>query len=289
MIQQKKFFTPWFFLLPALLLNLLVVTGPTIGTLLMSFTNWTGIGSFQFVGFTQYINLLKDPIFYTALFNNIKWLILFCTIPIAIALVVAVLISKLKRGQKVYRTIFFLPYLLSTALVSQIWDWIYNPFSGIDVLLQHFGVKNPPLWLGDPHLVLYSVAFANIWQWWGFLLVLFLSALSQVDKSVEEAATIDGASSFQRFWHVTIPQIRPTLAMIIMLTMIWSFAVFDYVFIMTNGGPGNSSQVLATYMYNQALNYHNAAYGSAIAAAMAIFSIVIIGLFGFLKKRGWDI
>jgi raffinose/stachyose/melibiose transport system permease protein len=288
-LRWNRRLTPWLFVTPMLVLNLLVISGPTLGTLFLSFTNWTGIGSFNFIGFKNYIALLHDPTFYVALSNNIKWLIIFCIVPIAFALAVAVLVKGVKRGQMIYRTIFFLPYMLSTVLVSKIWSWLYDPFFGINTFLQKMGIKNPPFWLGDPHITLYSIALTNIWQWWGFLLVMFLTALTQLDKSLEEAALVEGASSWQIFWHVTLPQIRPTLALILMLTMIWSFAVFDYVYIMTGGGPGHASELLATYMYTEALDNQSAGYASSIAAVMGVLSLGIIGIFGILKKRGWDI
>lgn len=288
-VRWNRNLTPWLFVLPALLLNFLVISGPTLGTLVLSFTNWTGIGSFQFIGFANYVQLFHDPTFYVALMNNVKWLIIFCIVPIAIALGVAILVKGAKRGQMVYRTIFFLPYMLSTVLVSQIFNWLYDPFSGINTLLQNMGIHNPPFWLGNPHITLYSIALANIWQWWGFLLVLFLTALTQLDKSLEEAAVVEGATPLQIFWYVTLPQLRPTLVLVLMLTMIWSFAVFDYVYIMTGGGPGHASEVLATYMYTEALDNQAAGYASSIAAVMGALSLIIIGVFGVLKKRGWDI
>jgi raffinose/stachyose/melibiose transport system permease protein len=145
------------------------------------------------------------------------------------------------------------------------------------------------MWLGDTHIALISVALVDGWRYWGFLMVLFLAALHQTDKAQEEAATVEGAGKLQIFWHVILPQMRPTVMLILMLTMIWSFAAFDYVYVMTGGGPGNATELIATYMYKEAMQSQAPGYASTIALAMALFSFIIIAGFGILKKRGWDI
>ncbi len=218
-------------------------------------------------------------------------MVFFCTVPISLGLVFAVLVSKVKRGQMVYRTLFFLPNIVSTAVSARIWMWIYNPFVGINTVFEAMGFTAIASisYLGDPAYALFSVAVTDAWRYWGFLMVLFLSALHQTDKSLEEAGVLEGANRWQIFWHIVLPQLRPTMMLMLMLTMIWSFAAFDYVFLMTSGGPGHASEMLGTYMYKEALYNQSPGYASSVALAMALFSFIIIVGFGILKKRGWDI
>ena len=284
----KKAAIPWLFLSPALLLIFLVVAGPTIGTLILSLTDWDGIQPPKFIGIENYQALLTDPNFFAALGNNFKWMAIFCTVPIVFALIIAYTVSKVKRGQMFYRSSFFLPQIVSTVVSAKIWAWIYNPFMGINTILTKWGISHVPMWLGDPAIALFSVALVDGWRYWGFLMVLFLTALHQTDKSLEEAALVEGANKFQIFWYVVIPQLRPTLMLILMLTMIWSFAAFDYVYVMTNGGPGNATELISTYMYKEALQNQAPGYASSIALAMDVLSGIIIAIFGILKKKGWE-
>ena len=282
-------YLPWLFMLPAILLLVFVVAAPTLGTIGLAFFKWDGLGKPKFVGIVNFINLFKDPVFYKALANNFKWLIYFCTIPVIFGLVNALLITKTKKLQRVYRTLLFLPYVCSTIVTAMIWKWIYDPYFGLNPTLLNYGIMGLPNWLSDTKIALFSVALTDSWRYVGFLMVLFLTGLSQADKQLEEAAKIDGANGIQIFRYVIVPQLRPTLVLIIMLTMIWSFAAFDYVYVMTGGGPGRATELLATYMYSTTIQGQSAGYGSAISCTMLFFSIIIIAVFGLLKKKGWDV
>jgi raffinose/stachyose/melibiose transport system permease protein len=286
----KKVILPWLLLSPTLLLLLLVVSGPLIGTLLLSMTNWDGIRSPDFIGIDNFIELIQDKTFYAALMNNLKWTIFFLTIPVVMGLSAAMWVSRIGRGQMVYRTLLFLPYIVSTVVTAKIWLGIYNPYFGINTLFEKLGMNAlAKFWLGDIKLALFSVALADTWHFWGFLVVIFLVALQQLDRSLEEAATVDGANKVRVFWHIILPQLRPTIVLVYMLLMIWSFAAFDYVFVMTQGGPGNATELIATYMYKLAIYSQDPGYASAIALTMGIFSLIVIMGFGVVKKKGWDV
>lgn len=284
-----KSLIPWAFVAPALLLSAFVILAPVIGTLALSTTDWDGFSKLNFIGFENYKTLITDNVFWMSLINNFKWMAYFLTVPVICALIVAVVVSKTKVGQMFFRSAFFMPYVVSSIVTSKIWSLIYSPFNGVNSVLDAIGIKFMPDYLGNQSLALFSVAFVDSWRFWGFLLVLFLTALQQTDKSLEEAATIDGASEIKAFWHVILPQIRPTITMMIMLIMIWSFGAFEYVFLMTGGGPGRSTELIGTYMYKLALQNQAPGYASTIALAMAIFSFVIMGVFSLLKKKGWEI
>jgi ABC-type sugar transport systems, permease components len=198
------------------------------------------------------------------------------------------ILSKVKKGQMAYRVLFFLPYIVMSVVVAKMWSLIFNPFSGIATVLAKFGIQ-APLFLGDPDIALYSVAFVDASRYWIFLMIMFLTAFFQLDKSLEEAAKIDGANRVQNFFYVLIPQIRPTLVTIISLTFIWSFTAFDFVFLMTGGGPGNATELVSTYMYRLAMSSQQPGYASAIALVMVLFSAGYLLLMNLLRKRGWEI
>jgi raffinose/stachyose/melibiose transport system permease protein len=290
--QRKwtKTLLPWLLLSPSIALLLLVVGGPIAGTIWLSFTDWNGIADPAFIGLENFKNLLQDKIFYAALLNNFKWMAFFLTVPVIVALGVAMLISKVKTGKTFYRMIVFIPYIVATVVTAKIWLLMYNPYVGLNVKFEEWGLDFLALsWLGDGKIALFAVALADGWHFYGFLIVLFLIALQQLDKSLEEAARVEGANKFQIFINVTLPQLRPTLVLIYMLLIIWSFAAFDYVFVMTQGGPGNASELIATYMYDLAIYGQQPGYASAVALTMGLFSIVVIVGFGYLKKKGWDV
>ena len=276
-------------ILPALILNIFVMGGPILGTLGISLTNWDGIRPPKFIGLANFRKLLGDSGFFWAVLNNVRWTIFFVTVPIIFALIMAAVLSKVKRGQMVYRVLFFLPYIVMSVVVAKMWSLIFNPFSGIATVLAKFGIERTPLFLGNPDIALYSVAFVDASRYWIFLMIMFLTAFFQLDKSLEEAAKIDGANRVQNFLYVLVPQIRPTLVTIISLTFIWSFTAFDFVFLMTGGGPGNATELVSTYMYRLAMSSQQPGYASAIALVMVLFSAAYLTLMTLLRKRGWEI
>lgn len=289
-INWKRTLFPWLLLSPAIVFLALVIGGPLIGTLLIALTDWNGIKKPNFTGLQNFITLWQDNVFHAALINNFKWMAFFLTVPVVIGLSIAIFISKINFGQMLYRTLIFVPFIVSTIVTAKIWLGFYNPFIGINIWLKELGWDFLALsWLGDPKIALYSVAVADAWHFWGFLAVLFLVALQQLDRTLEEAATVDGANRLRIFWHIKLPQLRPFLVLIYMLIIIWSFAAFDYVFVMTQGGPGNASELIATYMYELAIYAQRPGYASAISMAMGMFSLIVILGFGYIKKKGWDV
>lgn len=293
-VNRKKSFKrtniiAWIMVLPALILSIFIMGGPIVGTALLSLTDWDGITTPHFVAFDNFKTLITDSTFRWAVLNNIKWMVYFLIVPIILSLVVAVVLSHITKGRMFFRTAFFIPYIVSTVVLSKIWSLIYSPIYGVPHVLEQMGFKNVLLPLSNTKIALFSVAFVDAWRYWGFLMVLFLTALQQTDKSLEEAGIIDGANRVQIFFHITIPQIRPVLSMMLMLTAIWSFTTFDFVYLMTNGGPGNSTEIISTYMYRLTMQNQMPGYASAISLVMVVFSMVFMGAFSILRKRGWDV
>jgi raffinose/stachyose/melibiose transport system permease protein len=275
------------FVLPAVLLNILIVSGPAAFTAVFSLTSWDGIHTPRFVGLDNYRSLLSDSHFRYALENNLRWLAVYCTVPLGLGLAASMALRGLVHGRTFFRTVFFLPYVLPTVVTAEIWSLIYSPFDGIDTVLREVGLPAPS-WLGDPHYALWSVMVVDVWRYWAFVMVILLGALQQCDPALEEAARIDGAGAWRVFRHVIVPQLVPTIVLVEALSMLWSFTAFDYVFVMTQGGPGYTTEVMSTYMYKETFLFNVPGYASAMAVVMLAFGAVAMGLFVWFRRRGWE-
>jgi raffinose/stachyose/melibiose transport system permease protein len=277
------------FLAPGLAIYLVFMVYPFLYTIYLSFTNWNGVAETKtFVGLANYTRMLGDSAVLKAFYNNVVWVILGTIAPVALGLLEALLVwSGTRRGSLLFRTIFFLPFVLSLVVVGVVWQWIYHPLFGIvNKVLDGVGLEGLSRgWLADPHTALYAVLIAAIWGQTGFCFLILHASLQNVDMSTVEAAMIDGASWFQRAWNVIIPQIAPQLTMVTTVTLIGGFAVFDIIFVMTGGGPGHASEVLATYTYKAAFQQNEAGYGSAVAMLITILSFVSAVLFVRLRER----
>ena len=281
---------PWLFLLPILLLNVLVILAPSLSAMYYAFTDWTGLGDAQWIGLDNFRRLLADEIFWQAFRNNVIWCVFFLTVPIIMALVGAGLLATIRRGQVFFRVVYFIPYVMASVVVAAIWRNILNPSIGIGVQLANLGLPWADIkFLGDPRTALYSVAFVDNWHWWGYLLVLYLAAMQSVDRSLYESARLEGANRWQEFRYVTLPGIRPTLVFTLLITVIFSFLAFDYVNILTGGGPANASEVLSTLIYKAAFRRFEAGYAAAIGLTTSVICLIFGSIFVALRRRGMEI
>lgn len=282
---------PWLFILPILLVHLFVVAIPALTGVYYSFTDWSGIGEAQFIGLENFRRLFfEDTAFQRALGNNLVWMVFFLTVPFALALLASSLLSRVRRGSMFYRTVLFIPYLLPSVVTATIWRNLLNPKLGIGAQLAHFGIPGFDIaYLGRSDTALLSIAFADNWHYWGFLMVLFLTAMQSIPPELYDAAKIDGANRWQQFRYVTLPGIRPVVLFMLMMTAIWSFLVFEYIWILTQGGPAGASEVLGTLVYKNAFNRFEAGYGAAQGITISLFAGLIVALFIFLRRRGWEI
>lgn len=280
----------WAFLFPVLLLNLVVVIIPSIAGLGAAFTDWTGYNSPAFVGIENFQRLLQDNVFFTALKNNLFWTVMFLTVPIIVGLMGAYILSTVKRGQMVFRVMFFIPYVIASVVSSQLWRQLLHPRVGIGPWLASQGITflDFPIF-GTRETALVGVAFVDFWHFWGFLVVIYLSAMSAVDIELYEVARLDGATRLQQFRYVTLPSIRPTLVFTILMIIIWSSTTFDYVYMLTSGGPAHSSEVMSTYLYDNAFNRFDAGYAATIGIVMSVWVAIAVAGFVYLRKRGWEI
>ena len=285
---KKRYIIPYLFILPAFIIHMCVVTGPALSTLVMSMFDWNGLGNAKFIGLNNFKEIFQDPLVKMSLIHNVEWLLIFITVPLFLGFVIAILVSQLKKSQMFFRTIYFVPYVISAAVAGKIWTAYMNPYYGVNQVFANLGWTKlaKTLWLGNPKIALYAVAFVDNWHWWGFVLVLMLSALHQVDTSLYEVAKTEGANAWQTLIHVTIPQIKPTIISYFVFVIIAAFTTFDYVWIMTQGGPAGSTEVFATRIYKTTFINYDAGYGAAMSLSVCILALSVYFVLKFIQKRG---
>lgn len=271
--------TPYLFLLPALALYLVWIIGPTLYTMYLSLTDWDGISTPNFIGLENFIRLFqRDRTFTEALSNNLRWLVVFITVPTTLGLGMALIFNTDIRGGRFYKVSIYAPLVLSLPVIGLIWAWLYNPRLGlINAFLTGVGVEDPPGWLGDRELAIWCVIAAAVWRQVGYVMVLYLAGLKNIDPSLIDAALVDGANRWNLFRHVVLPLLAPVTTIIAVISIIDSLRAFDLVSIMTRGGQ--STQVLANFMYMEAFNNYRMGYGAAIAVVLFAISLVFIGFY----------
>lgn len=281
---MKKKYIPWIFLSIPLSLYSIWVIGPTIYTMYLSLTDWDGLTTPEFQGIKNYLKLFDDPVFYTSLVNNIKWLIIFMIVPMLIGLFLAMLLSKEIKWARGFKASIYSPMILAPVVIGLIWSWIYQPQGGLlNNTLTFIGLEGLTRgWLSNPETALYAIIAAAVWRHTGYVMILFLSGLTAISPTVIEASKIDGASSWQRFRYIILPLLKPTTVIVIVITMIQSLRAFDFVSMMTAGGPFNTTNVLAHYMYTEAFKNYNMGYGASIA--VVLFAIMFIFIVIYLRQ-----
>jgi len=275
--MKSRRWVPWAFLALPLTMYSIWVIYPLISTLLLSFTNWDGVSmSMEIIGLDNFRELFRDPYFIVSLVNNIKWLIGFALICVPAGLGIAILLDQGFRGNKVYKTLIYLPMTVSLVVIGQIWSWILEPRSGVlNSFLALLGFKGVS-WLSNPSIVTYSLIMAASWRQISYAMVLFLAGLKGVPKELVEAATVDGAGPWKRFWNVVLPMLKPATIVAVTVSVIDSLRAFDIVYVLTRGGPFYSSSVMANYMYIKTFNNYRMGYGSSIATVQFLITLVFI-------------
>ena len=269
---------PYLFLLPALLIYSVFLIYPMFDSLGISLTNWDGLSPKRtFVGLANYVHIFEDPVAVLAVKNNLLWTVVMLVIPTILGLILALGLNRKFSDSTVFRSVFYAPGILPLVGVAGIWSWMYDPNSGLlNTLLHQVGLGNlAQQWLGNPNTALWSVMAAAIWQGLGFPMVLYLAGLQSIPTEQYEAALIDGANPWQQFWHITMPWLRETHIIVVTLGVIGSFKVFDLIYAMTYGGPGQATQVLASWMYMQTFQFYKAGYGSALTWVIALISLIV--------------
>lgn len=290
-LRRKQVLTAWLFMVPLLVVNVLVIIGPSVATIYFSFTEWSGIGPAEWVGLQNYTDILADTDFWTAMWHNVIWTLLFLSVPMVLGLLGAFILSQITRFQMLFRIAYFIPYVVASVVNAALWRNILDPDRGIGSVLASVGFPflDGVAFFGSERLALPSVAFVNIWAWWGLILLLFLTALQSVDQQLYEAARIDGAGRWQQFLNVTLPGIRPTFVFVVLFTIINSLLVFDYVWIITKGGPAGASEVVGTLMWKEAFERFEAGYAAAMGLGLSFVSGIVVLIVVVLRRRGWEV
>jgi raffinose/stachyose/melibiose transport system permease protein len=264
-------------LLPAVVCFVVFIAYPLLNTVRWSFFDASLTNPVRrFVGAGNYLELFRDPVFWISLRNNIIILVGSVIFQVGTGLLLAAVFDRsVRRGSTFFRTLIFTPVVMSSVAVGLVWQMLLNPQLGvINPLLKLVGIPPPSLgWLGDPTLAIYGVLLVACWQYTGYMMVLLLAGIQSVPGELYEAAILDGASERQSFWYITLPGIRNVLITATLITMIGAFKVFDLVYILTGGGPANASQVLGTYLYNQAFTQARMGYACAIAVVLLLFAM----------------
>lgn len=283
---------PWLFLSPALLFYGIVVVYPAVSSLILSFYDWDGLAFTKktFIGFQNYWYIItQDPVFKSALANNFIWTVFSLLVPTSLGLALALVLNQRFRGRTLFRGIFYLPFIVSSIAVGEMWNWIYYPAIGLlDSVLRAVGLTSLQLgWLSDPHIALYGVLIAAAWQGTGAPMVIFLAGLQTIPPDSYEAAQVEGASAWQTLVYVTLPLLfRETFVIIFSITLVGSLKVFDIIYAMTQGGPANSTQVLGTWMYFQTFVFNNVGEGAALSWILVfLVTIVAVPYLLFMSRR----
>ena len=252
---------------------------PLITAMFYSFFEWKGGPSKTFIGLENYVSLFKDKIFWGAFINNI-YIVIACIIgQIGIAFIVVLMVnSRLAKLKGIHRTFAFFPSTVSAVCIGFIWMMIYDYKSGVlNWVLEAIGREDlTRVWLNEPGLVLLLVCIPLIWQFIGYYMVILLSAIGSVDSEIFEVAELDGASAFQRAIYIVLPLIKNTVLVCVTLCVAGNMKVFDHIYTMTKGGPGNSSMVMAMYGYQVSFSQQNMGYGSAISVGIFVVSLLVI-------------
>ena len=273
---------------PLMLLTIVFFVFPLVSSLYYSVIEYDGVSAAPpFVGLANFVQLFTDAEVWHALGNNLIWIVIGTISPLVIGLVFALLLWTVKRGSRYYRLALFFPYVMPTIAIGIVWGWIYDPINGwLNVGLRAIGLGGITTgWLGNPSTALFAVLATAIWATCGFVMLIFLSALQNVDMELIDAARLDRTNAVQRVWHVVLPQIMPVFLMVTTVTLVGGFSVFDIVFIMTGGGPANASDVLGTYAFSNAFQLNQISYGTAIALLITALSIPCAVALNRLQRR----
>ena len=275
--------TPWLFLLPAIAMFLLYVIWPIGQSFHISLYKWDGLGEAEYIGLKNYEKLLtRDKAFTVSLWNNAKWLV-FYLLAIPAGLFIALFLNQTVRGIRLYKSLFFFPFVISQIVVGLVFTWFYDPsfglFNGLTAL---FGLPAINI-LGDPTTATYGIIAAGLWPQTAYCMILYLTGLNAVDPEQVEAARLDGAKGVKMLWYVILPQLRPATFIAFVVTIIGALRSFDLISIMTNGGPFGSTRVLSFYMFEKSLSEYGFKMGYGAAISVILFLIML----GFIAYFLW--
>lgn len=272
--------TPWLFLAPAILFFAVYVIIPIFQSFSISLYDWDGLGQAEYIGLANYQELMNDRAFEVSLWNNLKWLVCYL-LAIPAGLFIALFLNQTVTGIRIYKSLFFFPFVLSQVVVGLVFAWFYLPNEGLLSNMLSLVGLGPVNVLGDPTLATYGIILAGLWPQTAYCMILYLTGLNAVDPEQVEAARLDGAKGWKMLWYVIIPQLKPATFIAFVVTIIGALRSFDLISIMTNGGPFGQTRVLSFYMFEKALSEYGfrMGYGAAIAVVLFLIMLVFIAYF----------
>ena len=268
--------------LPAIIGTLIFIIIPVLCSLWLSFTNWDLLGTPTFIGFKNYIELLTDKEFYFVMINTFYYALTVTVLGIIIPLIVAMLIDRIVRGSNLFKTAFFIPFITPMIVVGLVWQWIFDPQNG--VLNWVLGGTHLS-WLYDKNLAMIAIIIISVWKNIGYNMIIFIAGLQSIPASLNEAAEIDGATGFKKFFNVTFPMLSPTIFFVSIITTISSFQVFDLIYLMTQGGPENSTNVVVYWLYKNAFELFKIGKASAIAYVLFFIILILTAIQWYTRKK----
>lgn len=269
-INKNDGLTALIFILPAVLGTLIFIVIPVFFSFSLSFVDWDLLSPMKFVGLSNFKDVLTDSMFVQVLINTFVFAIASSVFAVIIPLVLACILNTKIRGSNFYKTAYFLPFITPMIVIAIVWQWVFDPNMGLLNQILHTHIK----WLYDVRFAMPALIAVSVWKLIGYNMIIFLSGLSTINQEVLEAAKIDGANSWQVFKNVTVPLLSPTIFFVIVITSISSFQVFDLIYVMTQGGPDNSTMVLVYSIYKYAFEYFDV--GKASAIAYILFAIIFV-------------
>lgn len=274
-------------LLPALALFVFFVIVPIVWSAYYGFFEWKGIGTPKYIGWDNFAEGLRDPIFWRSFKNNMLVVAASVFGQVPIALLLSLLLVRNSLLHRFIRSAVFMPMVLSSVVVGIIWGYIYHPEIGIlNFLLDHLGLGSwKRLWLSDPKISMYSLMVPIIWNYIGPYLIMFLSALKNIPSDMDDAALLDGAKGARKLFSLTLPMIWDTIKVAVVLCISGSLKAFDLIYVMTGGGPAHSTELLASYMYNNTFGIYRFGYGSAVSTMIILISLLLIAGSQYLMKK----
>ena len=258
------------FVLPALIGTFLFIIIPIFCSFGLSFSEWDLLNEIHFVGFSNYKSVFTEPEFLQILINTIVYAVSTTIFAVIIPLLIASIINNRIKGSELFKTIYFLPFITPAVVIAIVWAWIFDPNIGLVNTLFHTHYT----WLFSTKLAMPVLIFVSVWKLVGYNVVLFLTGFSTIDKSVYEASKIDGVTAYQTFFDITVPLLKPTIYFVTTVTAISSFQIFDLIYVMTQGGPNDSTNVIVYSIYKYAFEYFD--IGKSCALAYILFAIILV-------------
>ena len=285
-MKPKYKLEPWLFSLPAILVYIGIVIFPLIWSISYSFTDWSGIGNKTFIGFENYIRLFSDKTLWTAFRNNLFFMVVGTAFQLIAGLVMAILLTNITKGSNILRVVYFIPCIISSMAICKIFEKMLSvqPLGVIPAIMKLMGME-PIAFLSDYNLSLIWVTLIDGYKFCGLYMVIFYSAFMNISKDVVEAAYLDGCNWFQQYRYIKLPLIKNIFFVVLVILVNGTLKGFDVSYILTSGGPGNATELVATYMYKTAFSMSNFGYGSALAVFILLESLVAVGIVRLFEAR----